>query len=165
MTSTGRPLRNRDAARIPAVRPSGSGSPARVYGPSRFGPRMRRLGDRVPRAWAVGGGVAGLLLLAIAVAIEPRSSDPAAIPSLIDTLFMTVLLVALHATALGLAARRRAGFAASLVFAGVFLGAVLLCPVTGHHELGSWWYGQLASVGGLIALGVVGLRRAPPVAE
>lgn len=146
MTSVGQQLR--DVKALPRVPPS-----------------RRRLQDHVSRAWAGAGGASWVLLLAIALSIAPRPSDPTAVPSLVEALFMNVALVALSATALGLYARRRAGFAASLFGAGVLLGAVLLCPVTGHHALGPWWYGQLACVSGLIAVSVLGLLRAPTLAD
>ncbi len=172
MTSAGRQLLNPDALpRIPDVRPSASGPPARASGPSASGPPARasgpsrRLEDHVPGVWAAAGGASWLLLLAIALSIEPRPSDPAAIPSSVDALFVNVLVLALSATAFGFSARRRVGFAASLVSAGVLLAGVLACPATGHHELGTWWYGQLACVSGLIAVSVLGLLRAPTVAD
>ncbi|MDQ3932026.1 MAG: hypothetical protein M3252_04210 [Actinomycetota bacterium] len=157
MTSVGRQLRDAEALPpIPAVSPSPS---ARASRPS------RRLQQLVPRAWAGAGGASWFVLLTIAVSIEPQPSDPTAVPSLVETLFMTVFLVALSATAFGLSARRRAGFAASLLGAGVLVVGVLLCPVTGHHETGLWWYGQLASVSGLVVVSAFGLLRAPTVGD
>lgn len=172
MTSAGRPLRNPHALpRIRAVRPSASGPPGRASGPSASRPPARvsgpsrRLEDYIPSSWTLAGAVSWLLLLGTALAIEPQPSDPTAIPSLVDALFMGILLVALTAVALGFVARRRVGFAASLAGAGVLLAAVLVCPVSGHHDLGLWWYGQLACVGGLIAVSVLGLLRAPTAVE
>lgn len=168
MTSIGRQLRPVETLpRIPAVNPAASASgPSASAPPSRaFGPSRRRLQDHVPRAWAGAGGASLVLLLAIALFIEPRPSDPTAVPSLVEALFTSVALVALSATALGLSARRRAGFAASLFGAGVLLVGFLLCPVTGHHAIGPWWYGQLACVSGLIAVSVLGLMRAPTLAD
>lgn len=160
MTSAGRQLRNPGALpRIPTTQPHPSGPPARAFRPA------RRLEDRVPGAWAVAGAGAWLLLLGIAVSLEPSPADPAAIPSLLDGLFTAGLLVAVSAAAFGFAVQRRAGFAASLAGTGVLLAGVLSCPVTGHHLLGPWWYGQLACVGGLVAVSVLGLLRAPTVGE
>lgn len=158
MTSTGRQLRNRGALpRIRAVHPSASGPPLRASG--------RRLEDCVSRAWVAAGAASWLLLLGIAVSIEPRPSDPTAIPTLLDAIFTSVFLVALSAAAFGFSVRRRAGFAASLAGAGVLLVGVLLCPATGHHAMGAWWYVQLACVGGLMAVSVLGLLRAPTVGD
>ncbi len=161
MTSTRRPLRNPDRLpRIPPVQGTASEQPARSVPPARA-----RLEECVPAAWALAGAVGWLLLLGIALAIQPQPSDPAAVPSPVDALLTTVLAVTISGAILGLAIRRRAGFAASLAGAGALLAAVLLCPVTGHHEIGSWWYGQLACVGGLIALSTAGLLGAPGVDE
>ncbi|MFN2558019.1 MAG: hypothetical protein ABR592_14355 [Nitriliruptorales bacterium] len=116
-------------------------------------------------AWALAGAVGWLLLLTAAVTIQPQPSDADAIPTFLDALFMNMLALTLSATTLGLAVRRRAGFAASLAGSGVLLAAVLLCPVSGHHEMGLWWYGQLACCGGLIAMSLAGLLRAPAVGD
>ncbi len=161
MTSTPRPLRNPDLLpRIPAAQESASDQSPKPGAPTRG-----RLEDCVPAAWALAGAIGWLLLLGIALAIQPQPSDPTAVPSPVDALLTIVLAVTISGTTLGLAIRRRAGFAASLAGAGALLAAVLLCPVSGHHEIGAWWYGQLACVGGLVALSTAGLLGAPAVDE
>jgi len=34
-----------------------------------------------------------------------------------------------------------------------------MCPVSGHHSFGAWWYGQMLCALGLVAISFAALRR------
>ncbi len=113
-----------------------------------------RIGDNVSVAIAI-MWVVGYLAVG---ALEPVSH--AAVPTIAIVLSVAFYL-GLAATAVGLGARRRWGIVASLGTALLFLGGVIACPATGHHQLGAWWLGQIVIsvalvVGSAVALGLSG---------
>jgi hypothetical protein len=59
----------------------------------------------------------------------------------------------------GLVMQRRWGLLASLAAAILATAASIACPVTGHHSFGTWWFGQMACMLGLVAISAVALRR------
>ncbi|HEX2027749.1 MAG TPA: hypothetical protein VHF25_07090 [Nitriliruptorales bacterium] len=136
----------------------------RQLDPGRVRPRIparRTLHDRIPVAWAAGAVIGWTVLVALAIAVEPPASDPQALPSAVETLVGTLVLVGMLGAATAFGARRRAGFLLSLAAGLVLFGASLACPATGHHELAGWWYVQLGATAGLVGGSVYGLRRAP----
>lgn len=126
----------------------------------RIAPR-RTLQDRIPPAWAAGAVIGWTVLVALAIAVEPPPSDPQALPSIVETLVGTLVLVGMVGAAAAFGARRRVGFLLSLATGLVLFGASLACPVTGHHELAGWWYVQLGATAGLVGGSLYGLRKAP----
>ncbi len=68
---------------------------------------------------------------------------------------MYVLLAAMLA---GLVMQRRWGFLASFAAAVLATAASIVCPVTGHHSFGAWWFAQMACMLGLVAISVFALR-------
>ena len=43
--------------------------------------------------------------------------------------------------------------------AGLMTAMVVACPTTGHHQFGTWWYGQMACAFALIGITVAALYR------
>ncbi|HWB71001.1 MAG TPA: hypothetical protein VG452_02195 [Egibacteraceae bacterium] len=128
--------------------------------PQERGPQRVQRGWDAPvsHGWAAFGVLAWVVLLGLAMAVEPRPAEPDA-PALLELASAGVVLAVL-AAGLGFGTRRRWGFAASLVAALGLLVLSLACPVTGHHELAGWWFVQLGCVSGLVATSLAGLRRA-----
>ncbi|MDP8971290.1 MAG: hypothetical protein M3N52_12510 [Actinomycetota bacterium] len=145
---------------------AGAGTAAEPV-PARSAPRRQGPGGRRPRhapdatvsdAWAGFGVVAWVVLLGVAIAVEPPAAD-SVVPPLANVAAIGFLL-ALGVAFVGLSARLRWGFAASLIAALTLTGMSLACPATGHHTLAPWWFAQLACALGLVAVSIAGLRRA-----
>jgi len=114
------------------------------------------LAERVSSETAALLGATWYVLFMIGTALEPRIAEPQ--PGWLAALgfvFFGVLAVA----AAGLLARRRWGVLASLGGAGIFTAFSVACPVSGHHPLAVWWFGQMACALGLVAASVFALRR------
>jgi peptidoglycan/LPS O-acetylase OafA/YrhL len=119
--------------------------------------RQRQPNDR---RGAVAVRVARLVLLQVAMMLEPATSNTVPIIGVVLELVMWTLLAAMVA---GLVAQRRWGLAAALA-AGVFeTAASIACPTTGHHPFGAWWFGQMACVLALVAISAIALQRAPGI--
>jgi hypothetical protein len=111
---------------------------------------------------ALGIGIAWFVLLTIGSALEPATDQSEPLVGILLgvtmlTLFLTMLV--------GLAMRRRWGIAASFVGAMVLTAMSIMCPVSGHHSFGAWWYGQMACALALVAISVVALPRGGVSAE
>ena len=109
-------------------------------------------------------GVSWVVVIALATAVEPPPVTPDAGQPLWASVWTIALLAALTATGVGLARRPRAGFSDSAVAAGVALFGAVMCPVSGHHAVGAWWFAQMAGFMALGAASLLGLRsfRARP---
>jgi hypothetical protein len=71
-----------------------------------------------------------------------------------------VALLSLFVAALvGLGMRRRWGVGLSLVAAATLTVMSVMCPVSGHHTFGTWWYGQMLCALGLVGISVAALAR------
>jgi hypothetical protein len=113
------------------------------------------LQERIDGRLAAGVGVAWLVLLQVAFALEPTNHQPE--PSYGVVLELTMwLLIATMVT--GLVMQRRWGLVASLGAAGFLTALSVACPISGHHPFGAWWFGQMACVLALGAISVVALR-------
>ncbi len=119
-----------------------------------------RMGGRAPLALAV----SWVVVIALVTALEPAPAGPEAAEPLWASVWAVTLLVTLAAAGVGLARRQRAGFSASAVAAGVALFGAVMCPVSGHHGVGAWWFAQMAGFMALGAVSLAGLRsfRARP---
>ncbi|HSH59307.1 MAG TPA: hypothetical protein VK988_06630 [Acidimicrobiales bacterium] len=141
-----RELRKEELRALPLDRLSGPG-PDSVE-------RDRRMASGAP--WALLAG--WVAFIALAVAIEPAPTRPEAAQPLWPGLWGIALMGALVATGVGLARRERSGFVASAVAGGVALFGAVMCPVSGHHAVGAWWFVQMAGFAALGALSLAGLR-------
>jgi hypothetical protein len=101
---------------------------------------------------------AWVAFIAIAVAIEPAPTRPEAAEPLWSGLWAIAMMGTLVATGVGLARRERSGFVASAFAGGVALFGAVMCPVSGHHAVGAWWFVQMAGFAALGAVSLAGLR-------
>lgn len=122
--------------------------------------RLRILDGPMRPAWALGLAAAWVLLFPAAVALEPVPAEPSAPEPWYALAIGLVLLAGLGGVIAGCAVRRRWAAAASLVAAGAFGLGVILCPSTGHHSMGAWWFAEAAAATGLAGVSVAALRRA-----
>jgi hypothetical protein len=114
------------------------------------------LQDRINVWVALGIGIAWFVLLAIGAELEPATDQAEPLVGVL----LGVAMLALFVTMLvGLAMRRRWGIAASFVGGIVLTTMSIMCPVSGHHSFGAWWYGQMACALALVAISVVALPR------
>jgi hypothetical protein len=122
-------------------------------------PLGTRLQEPITAQLALIGAVVWAVGLAVGIAVEPPATNPNAVDPWFVSALGTVLLAALLTTFAGLWLRRRWSLAASLVAAGMLMLSTVLCPVSGHHTIGSWWVVQLGCGLGLAAASALGLRR------
>jgi len=120
-------------------------------------PSTRRwLNERIDLHVAISVGVAWFVLYTIGAELEPapNRSEPAI------GVALGVTLVAMFVAALvGLGMRRRWGVGLSLVAASTLTFMSVMCPVSGHHTFGSWWYGQMACALGLVGISLWALAH------
>src|SRR5215467_1848297 len=113
------------------------------------------LQERIDGRLAIGVGIAWLVLLQVAMALEPATNNPEPWYGVVLEVVATGLIAA---TAVGLAMQRRAGLVASLGAATFMTALSIACPVSGHHQFGTWWFGQIACVLALDVLSVAALH-------
>ena len=121
-----------------------------------------RLAEPISTRWALIAAVAWVVLLAVGIAVEPPPTNPNVVDPWFVSALASLLMGALLTTLAGLGMRRRWSLAASLVAAGMLLLSTVLCPVSGHHAVGSWWVVQLGCALGLVATSILAWRRATP---
>jgi hypothetical protein len=114
------------------------------------------LTERIDPWVAIGVGVSWLVLTPIAMALEPSTdrSEP-----LIGMVLANAMQLLLLAMLVGLALCMRWGIAASLAGAVFATAMTVACPVSGHHQFGAWWYGQMLCALLLVAISVAALPR------
>jgi hypothetical protein len=110
------------------------------------------------------GGLAWLVLLTVGTIIEPAADNPDAASGLAEV-WATLAAVTMMATLVGFATRSKWAFATSTIASTILLAGVLACPTSGHHVFGPWWIGQLACVGGILAVGAWGTSRAGRIVD
>lgn len=95
---------------------------------------------------AAGLAVAWFTLFWIGVAAEPLPADPEAVGGLISEVLLPLGFVAAMGTMfVGLAHQRRWGVVGAVVASGMLVAASVLCPATGHHTFGTWWFVQMGA--------------------
>ncbi|MGH2781127.1 MAG: hypothetical protein ACRDLA_06870 [Thermoleophilaceae bacterium] len=116
------------------------------------------LGQHISRevAVALAAGWVGFLLLADA--LQPEPARPESQPWFATALTIGLLGV-LALLAVGLCLRSRWAMLPSLAAAAFLAADSVLCPVSGHHDLGVWVYVQAACALALAAASVYILRR------
>ena len=130
--------------------------PAPASAPQRFTDTRTWLADRIDGRVAAAVGISWYLITEIIVALEPRSQFELPLISVILTLSMWSLVVAMVA---GLVMRRRWGLLAAVASSVLLTAEAIACPLTGHHHFGTWWYGQMACALALVGITVFALRR------
>ena len=112
---------------------------------------------RLPRSLAL----AWVVFLPLAYVLEPSPARRGPAPGwavILELAFTTTIVVA----GIALARRQRMGLLASAGAAGLALAASVMCPVSGHHAIGAWWFVQMAGFAALAAVSVAGLRLFRP---
>ena len=144
-------LVSRRLDRVPTV------PPARAPHERAIGPG-RRTAPGVPApqllktAWAAALGLGWPLVTVVSNALEPAPADPGAPVPVVIELAALGWFTALLTTAVAAGMRHRAAAVAGVATGVISLAFTVGCPVSGHHEFGLWWYGQL--VLGAAMLGV-----------
>src|SRR5689334_19340146 len=113
------------------------------------------LQEPIDKSLAIGIGVAWLVLVQIAMLLEPATHQPEPWFGVVLQLISTLLLATMIA---GLVMQRRFGLVASLGGAVFATALSIACPVSGHHPFGAWWFGQMACVLALVGASVVALH-------
>ncbi len=146
-------VENRKPSPVRAPEPTAPEATApEARAPEHLGPWLR---ERVEPRVAIVVAVAWFVLWQAAALLEPQTSHEVPVVAVVLEVAMWVLL---GATVVGLATRRRWGLLASLGGAGVATAASVACPTTGHHPVGTWWFGQMACVLALVAVSAWALR-------
>jgi hypothetical protein len=118
-----------------------------------------RSGSLLRTGWAVVLGLGWPISFAVALALEPAPAQPeAAPPSLIIELTGLALFTALVTTSVAAAVRHRAAATAAGVVVGLIaVTTSVICPVSGHHAIGTWWFAQLGLMVTMLAASVAAL--------
>jgi hypothetical protein len=114
------------------------------------------LTERIDPKVAIGVGVSWFVLYSIGAELEPapNRSEP------LIGVVLGVTLISLFVGALvGLGMRRRWGVGLSLIGALTLTVMSIMCPVSGHHTFGAWWYGQMLCALGLVAISLWALTH------
>jgi len=125
--------------------------------PRRTAPTREWLQDRINVWVALAVGISWFVLTPIAAALEPATDRP---EPLIGTLLVASMDVLFVGMLIGLAMRRRWGLVASVAGGVLATAMVVACPTTGHHQFGTWWFGEMACALALVGISVAALRRA-----
>lgn len=113
--------------------------------------------DAIPRRTMFELLIAWAVLFPIAAALEPTAA--AEHVPLWGVLVSAALFASLGAAVTGLVQRKRWGIGASLAASSMFTLGVFLCPATGHHLMGLWWFGELAAAAALLVVSATAFVR------
>ncbi len=126
--------------------------------PPRQATEARQPGE-LKTGWAALLGIGWPLAIVVIASIEPAPADPNAAPALLDSLLTAVMFGALVLTGVSAVSRLRATAFAGVTLGVVGLGAAAACPLSGHHEFGLWWIGELAIYTAMLAASIAALGR------
>jgi len=156
-TATGSPA----PAPAPALRPRPVLPPvippaAPTAEPAARGPREKRVltptGVRMLGAVLVG-------LFAVEQLLYPTVDGELPPLTAVQEVVVTVMTLLMLGTLAGFLSGRRWALPAAVAFSAAEAVNVGLCPVTGHHVLGWWWYVQVAVTVAMVVLPAVVLGR------
>ena len=121
----------------------------------------RRMPPRpLPTAWAWAVGAGWPLVVVVMSLLAPEPTDPQAVPSALDSLVLSAVVVGLVGTVAAAVARQYKALIWSIALGLVWVATTVACPVSGHHgEVGWQWRADLVTSSGLLVLSVVGARR------
>ena len=112
------------------------------------------LGERISGGLAAAVGIGWFVAYEVAGSLEPVTHQP---EPWYGVVLNVGLLGLIAATATGLIMQRRWGLVVSVAAAVAFTALAVACPVSGHHQFGAWWFGQMACALGVLAGSVVAL--------
>jgi hypothetical protein len=125
-----------------------------VPGLERIGPAARSAPE-LGAGWAVALGGGWPLALWITLAIQPPPTHPEAGSRILASALTLAFYSAFWVTVFLAAQRHRLAGVGGTITGGIFVTAAVLCPLSGHHELGPWWFGQLAIMTTMLAVSLV----------
>jgi hypothetical protein len=141
------------------------GKPVRLSDP----PLDRPMGPPAPPArsrtnglsegWAAALGLGWPLVWLVMPIFEPPPAHPEAAASFVVVVASVAFFTGLLATSVLAGVRHRAAARAAVFTGLVTMTMVVSCPVSGHHQFGVWWLGELALVLAMLAVSVAGLRE------
>lgn len=128
---------------------------------------MRDARSRPPRPthglltmpWAAAIGLGWPLAIAATIALEPVPADPDAPVPLVIELASLGLFAALLATVVAAGIRHWGAAVAGLAVGLLAVTFTVACPVSGHHAVGLWWFGQLGLVVAMLATSLAALGQ------
>lgn len=113
---------------------------------------------RLPAAWAAVLGIGWPVALVVGALLEPAPADAQAGRGVATQLVVLTVWTLLAGTVVT-AARRLPAAARWAGLLGVgMLGLAVACPVTGHHAVGGWWFGQLAITAAMLGAAFAAAR-------
>lgn len=129
--------------------------------PAQIGDRGHRRPAPSGSALAATSVVVQFVVMFVAAAIQPAAADETVAWAWVGELVAIGYAMAM-VTALLTISSARVSLRASAGAAALGGMVVLGCPLTGHHELAGWWFGQLGvfAVGAVVAFGALRLLRA-----
>ena len=119
----------------------------------------RPASDRLAPTWAGILGFGWPLAIVVSIALEPAPADPEAAVPIVVSLASIGLFAALVATAVAAGNRHPSAAIAGVVTGLLALGFTVSCPVSGHHTLGAWWFGQMALTLAMLGVSLAALGR------
>jgi hypothetical protein len=128
-------------------------------------PMLVRRGRGVSVQWAWITALAWVVGLQLMAVLEPTPTQPDAVPAVLVTGLTWVLNGALLLAVVGLVRRERWAFLVLGAAAFLNVGAVVACPISGHHQLGLWWFAQASIAVGLVVLSLAAWHRAAAGSE
>jgi hypothetical protein len=109
--------------------------------------------------WAVLLAVGWPIAFTIAVWLPPAPAHPHAAEPAWAAVASEAAFIALYATIFLASMRHRATAVAGVAAGLITVGMSASCPATGHHELGAWWFAQIAVLGAMLVASLLALRR------
>jgi hypothetical protein len=104
-------------------------------------------------------GAVLVALFAVASVVEPAPDGPEPVLTATEQFILLGMAYTVVAALAGFLLGRRWALQAALVFSGLMGVGVALCPTTGHHVVGGWWFTQVAATAAMIALPALALAR------
>jgi hypothetical protein len=120
---------------------------------------------RLTPTWAAILGFGWPLVVVVSIALEPAPADPEAAVPIVVSLASLGLFAALIATAAAAGNRHPSAAIAGVATGLIALGFTITCPVSGHHTLGAWWFGQLGLTLAMLGVSAAALGRRARQAE
>jgi|SRR5918995_16524 hypothetical protein len=160
-TTTGPPVADPVTRPLPPVLPAASAPPVLPDPPVAAPPEPRE--PRARRVLTAMGirqlGAAMVALFTLEQLLYPTvPGDPPPLTA-VQSVVVTVMTVLMLGALAGFVSGRRWALPTALAFSVAEAVNVGLCPVTGHHVIGWWWYAQAALVGVMVVLSGWALTR------
>jgi hypothetical protein len=131
----------------------------RVTTTRRATPQSPPVSGQLAPVWAGILGFGWPLALVIGGALQPAPAHPEAPVPVLVLLPELALFAALVATAVAAGNRHPSAAIAGVVTGILALAFTVMCPVTGHHTFGAWWFGEMALTLAMLGISLAALGR------